>query len=118
MPRPDGSQEALEVLVFPESARGTGEGHYPWDLQPQSTMTNATVADLVSTADGRRMVLKYKDGEKVIIVPANTPIVTFKPGDKSLLVSGAKMVIIAAERDGKRTAIRLLVGRDGFMPPM
>ena len=118
MPRADGSQEALEVLVFPESARGTNEGHYPWDLQPQSTMTNATVADLVATADGRRMVLKYKDGEKVIIVPANTPIVTFKPADKSLLVPGAKMVVIAAERDGKRTALRLLVGRNGFMPPM
>ena len=81
-------------------------------------MTNATVADVVATADGRRMVLKYKDGEKVIIVPANTPIVTFKPGDRSLLVPGAKMVVIAAERDGKRTALRVLVGRNGFMQPM
>ena len=118
MPQADGSQEALEVLVFPESARGSNEGHYPWDLQPQSTMTNATVADLAATPDGRRMVLKYKDGEKVITVPAKTPIVTFKPADKSLLVPGAKMVVIATQRDGKPTVLRMLVGRDGFTPPM
>jgi hypothetical protein len=118
MPRPDGTLEALEVLVFPEAARGSNEGHYPWDLQAQSTMTNATVADLAAAPEGRRMVLKYKDGEKVVVVPEKTPIVTFKPGDKALVVPGAKLLITATQRDGKPTAIRMLVGRDGFAPPM
>jgi hypothetical protein len=118
MPLPDGTLEALEVLVFPESARGSNEGHYPWDLQPQSTMTNATVADLATLPQGRKLTLKYKTGEKVVIVPENVPVVTFAPGDKSLVIPGAKVIITATERDGKPTALRLLVGRNGFTPPM
>ena len=125
MPQPDGSQLALEVLVFPEAARGTGEGHFPWDLQPQSTMTNATVADLAaapsSIPGGQLLRLKYKDGEKVVIVPPNTPVVSFKPGkddEKALLVPGAKVMITAQENDGKPTAVRVIVGRNGFAPPM
>ena len=125
MPQPDGSQLALEVLVFPEAARGTGEGHFPWDLQPQSTMTNATVADLAaapsSIPGGQLLRLKYKDGEKVVIVPPNTPVVSFKPGkddEKALLVPGAKVMITAQEKDGKPTAVRVIVGRNGFAPPM
>ena len=125
MPQADGTQIALEVLVFPEAMRGTGEGHRPWDLQPQSTMTNATVADLaaapVSVPGGQKMTLKYKDGEKIVIVPASAPIVTFKPGkqdEAALLIPGAKVLITAQERDGKPTALRVVVGRNGFAPPM
>jgi hypothetical protein len=114
----DGSLQALEVLVFPEAARGSGEGHYPWDLQPQSTMTNATVADLVAAPNGRTLKLKYKDGEKTVLVPDNTPVVTFKPGDSTLLVPGAKVMVTAQTKDGKPTALRILAGRNGFTPPM
>ena len=126
MPQADGSQLALEVLVFPEAARGTGEGHFPWDLQPQSTMTNATVADLAAAPStvpgGQKMTLKYKDGEKVVIVPASAPVVSFKPttpeDQQTLLVPGAKVLITAQEKDGKPTALRVIVGRNGFAPPM
>ena len=81
-------------------------------------MTNATVAELAATPQGRILTLRYKDGEKTIVVPDNVPIVTFKPGDKSLLVTGAKVVVFAQARDGKPTALRALAGRDGFAPPM
>jgi len=114
----DGTLSALEVLVFPEAARGTGEGHYPWDLQPGSTMTNATVAELATTPQGRSLRLRYKDGEKTVVVPDNVPIVTFKPGDRALLVAGAKVLVTAQLRDGKPTALRALAGRNGFAPPM
>ncbi len=125
MPQADGTQLALEVLVFPESARGTGEGHFPWDLQPQSTMTNATVADLVaapaSVPGGQKLLLRYKDGEKTVIVPPTAPVVTFKPGkedENALVVPGARVMITAQVRDGKPTALRMIVGRNGFAPPM
>ena len=118
MPQADGTQRALEVLVFPEAARGSGEGHYPWDLQPGSTMTNATVADLAARAEGRTLKLRYKDGEKTMLVPADVPVVTFKPGDTSLLVPGAKVVVTAQLRDGAPVATRALAGRNGFAPPM
>ena len=125
MPQPDGTQLALEVLIFPESMRGTGEGHRMWDLQPQSTMTNATVADLAAAPSavpgGQKMTLKYKDGEKVVIVPAGVPVVTFKPGkqdEAALLVPGAKVLITAQEQGGNPTALRIVVGRNGFAPPM
>jgi hypothetical protein len=113
-----GNLNALEVLVFPEAARGTGEGHGPWDLQPGSTMTNATVSEMVVASGGRTMKLRYKDGEKTVIVPEGIPIVTLKPGDRSLLVPGAKVLVTAQTRDGKPTALRAAVGRDGFTPPM
>lgn len=118
MPQPDGSVRALEVLVFPEAARGTGEGHRDWDLQPGSTMTNATVADVVSSVQGRTLKLRYKDGEKTLQVPEGTPVVTFKPGERSLLVPGAKVIVTAQMRDGKPTALRIQAGRNGFAPPM
>jgi hypothetical protein len=118
MPRPDGTLEAIEVHVFPESARGTGEGHRPWDMQPGSTMTNATVADLAAAPQGRRLTLTYKDGTKTLIVPEGVPVVTFKPADRSLLVPGAKVVVTAELRDGQPTALRVLAGRDGFAPPL
>src|ERR1700691_3377003 len=75
MPQVDGSLSALEVHIFPEAMRGTGEGHYSWDLRPKSTMTNANVDQVVTAVDGQTLTLKYKDGEKRIFVPADTPIV-------------------------------------------
>ena len=118
VPATDGTLRALEVLVFPEGARGSGEGHSPWDLQPGSTMTNATVAELAASPQGRRLTLRYKDGEKTIVVPENVPIVTFKPGDKSLIVPGANVIVFAQTREGKPTALRALAGRGSFAPPM
>jgi hypothetical protein len=113
-----GGLNALEVVVFPEPARGTAEGHGPWDLQPGSTMTNATVAEVVAVPNGRSMRLRYKDGEQTVVVPDGVPIVTFKPADRALLVPGAKVVVFAQQRDGKLVALRALAGRDGFAPPM
>ncbi len=117
-PRPDGTLDAIEVLVFPEAQRGAGEGHRPFDLEPQSTMTNATVDGLTALADGRTLKLRYKGGEQTVNVPLNVPIVTFKPGDPSLLVVGARLNVTAEVRDGKGTAVRILAGRNGFAPPM
>jgi hypothetical protein len=118
VPGADGTLTALEVLVFPEAARGTGEGHSAWDLQPGSTMTNATVAQLDAAPEGRKLKLRYKDGEKTVVVPESVPIVTFKPADRSLLVPGAKVIVFAQLRDGKPIAMRALAGRNGFAPPM
>jgi len=118
MPGADGTLAALEVLVFPEAARGTGEGHSSWDLQPGSTMTNATVTAVTSAANGRSMTLRYKDGEKTIFVPDGVPVVTLQPGDRSLLVPGARVLVTAQNRDGKPTALRITAGRNGFAPPM
>ena len=117
LPQADGTQRAIAVTVFPESARGTGEGHRPFDLQPQSTMTNATVADVVGNTSGRTLVLKYKDGEKTLIVPVDAPVVTFRPGDRSLLVPGASVSLSAQVVDGKPTALRINAGRNGFPLP-
>ena len=116
--RPDGKLEALEVVVFPEAARGSGEGHYPWDLKPDSSMTNATVADLARSSNGRTLVLRYKEGEKTVIVPDGVPIVTFRPGDRTLIVPGAKVFIVADVIDDQFTVRRLMIGRNGLTPPM
>jgi Domain of unknown function (DUF5666) len=119
MPQPDGSPSAVEVHIFPESMRGTGEGHYPWDMQPQSTMTNANVEEVVSAVDGRTLTLKYKDGEKKIMVPASAPIVTYVPGDKGDIKPGAKVFIVAVKQaDGTLQGRAWRVGRDGLTPPM
>jgi hypothetical protein len=119
MPQSDGTQTALEVLVFPESGRGSNEGHYPWDLQPGSMMTNATVSEVVDVGPGRRMTLRYKDGEKVVTVPANVPIVTFEPGERSMLKPGAHLLLTATRQpDGSLTTARVAVGKDGLVPPM
>jgi hypothetical protein len=119
LPKPDGSLSALEVHIFPEAMRGTGEGHYPWDLRPQSTMTNANIEQIVAAVDGRTLTLKYKDGEKKIFVPAEAPIVAYVPGDKSDLKPGAKVLIIAAKQpDGTLQGRAWRVGRDGLTPPM
>ena len=120
LPQPDGSQRALHVHIFPEALRGVAEGHTPYDVQPGSTMTNATVAEVSSVTDGQTFVLKYKDGEKKIVVPAGTPIVTYAPGKMDELQPGAKIIIMAAQKqpDGTLTAGSIGVGREGMTPPM
>jgi hypothetical protein len=120
MPEPDGTQKALAVHIFPESQRGAAEGFRPWDLRPNSTMTNATVAETVAGTDGQNILVRYKDGEKKVVVPPQTPIVTFVTGDKSELKPGAKIIIFGAVKkdDGTLEANRVNVGRDGITPPM
>jgi len=120
MPQPDGSQKAIEVHIFPEAMRGTGEGHYPWDLQPQSTMTNANVDQTVAGVDGQVLTLNYKAGEKKIIVTPQTTIVTYVPGDMNDLKPGAKIFVAAAKKqaDGSLQAPRINYGKDGLTPPM
>lgn len=116
---PDGALNALEVLIFPEAARGSNEGHYPWDLQPESMMTNATVATVAAAPDGQTLTLKYKDGQQTIRVKPGTPVVTFAPGDRADAKAGAKVFLGATKgADGGLTAGRLLVGKDGLTPPM
>ena len=119
MPQPDGSQKALEVHIFPESMRGAGDGHRPWDLQPSSTMTNGSVAQSSASSEGEVLNLKYKDGEKKIVVPSDAPIVAYTPTDKSELRPGARVFIAAATKqpDGTLQASRINVGR-GVNPPM
>lgn len=119
LPLPDGKLRALEVLIFPEAMRGTSEGHVPWDLVPESTMTNATVTGMART-EGNALVVKYKDGEKTILVPPGIPIVTGAPAEKSELKAGAKIFIYAAIRqpDGTLSAMRVTVGLNGLTPPM
>jgi hypothetical protein len=119
LPQADGSQRALEVLIFPENMRGVGEGHYGWDLQPSSMMTNGNVEQTVTATDGQVLTVKYKDGEKKITVPPDVPIVTFAPGDKSELKPGASIFVSAAKQqpDGTLQAPRIGVGR-GVVPPM
>ena len=119
LPQQDGTHKSLEVLVFPEARRGSGEGHYAWDLQPGSMMTNATVAEVARVDQGQRLTLKYKDGEKVIVVPPGTPVVTFEPGDRAMLVPGAHVMLGAAKQpDGTFSAVGVNVGKDGLVPPM
>lgn len=114
----DGQLKALEVLVFPEAARGTGEGHYPWDLQPGSTMTNATVNKLDSNASNVEMHLLYKGGEKSVLIPQGVPIVSIRPGTRDLLVTGAQVMIVANKEADHWNAVRVVTGKNGFKPPM
>ena len=120
MPQPDGTQKAVEIHIFPEAARGTGEGHRPWDLMPGSTMTNANVDSEVAVTDGKKLVLKYKDGDKTFIVPDNVKVVMFAPGAMSDLKPGAKIFIVGAKKlpDGTLEAPAITVGTNGVDPPM
>ena len=119
MPQTDGSQKALEVHIFPEAMRGVGDGHRGWDLQPSSTMTNGSVEQTAVSGDGQMLTLKYKDGEKKIVVPPGIPIVSYVPGEVSELKAGARIFISAAKKapDGSLEAARVNVGR-GVAPPM
>ena len=115
----DGKLHALEVLIFPEALRGTGEGERAWDLTPDSLMTNATVAGIASAAQGQALKVTYKGGESEIIVAPNTPVVTFAPGDASLLKPGAAVFIGALKKpDGTLSAARVNAEKDGVKPPM
>jgi hypothetical protein len=117
-PLPDGSLKALEVHVFPPAMAGTGDGHRAWDLGPNSTMTNGTVGDLVET-NGRTLIVKYKGGEKKVVVPDDVPIVNLESGDRSLLALGTKVVLFATKgADGSLSAGFISAGKDGVTPPM
>ena len=117
-PLPNGDLKALEVHVFPESMRGTGDGHRPFDLGPNSTMTNGTVGSVVGSSD-RVLTVKYEGGEKKVEVPADVPIVTFEPGSAADIKPGAKVIIFAMKAaDGSLSANRISVGKDGLTPPM
>ena len=119
VPGPDGRHDAVEVHVFPENMRGTGEGSRPYDLKPNSTMTNATVAEQVVGTDGQTLLIKYKDGEKKVTVSPDTPVVTYVPADKSDLKAGAKIIAFVKQLpDGSFETNRISVGRDGLTPPM
>jgi hypothetical protein len=119
VPGPDGANNAVEVHVFPEDMRGTGEGSRPYDLKPNSSMTNATVEQSVVGNDGHTLNIKYKDGEKKVLVSPETPVVTYVPADKSDLKPGAKVIAFMKKLpDGSFETNRVSVGRDGLTPPM
>lgn len=118
MPQSDGSQRAIRVTVFTEVQRGQGEGHRPWDARPNSTMTNATVEQTVAGVDGQVVMVKYKDGEKKIVVPPDADILAYAVGEKSELKAGAHVAIIRAMKkpDNSLEANRVNVGRGGVVP--
>jgi hypothetical protein len=119
-PQPDGSQKAIEVHIFPESMRGLGEGHYEWDLMPNSTMTNANIEQSVAGVDGPVLSVKYKGGEKKMLVTPETIVVTFYPGDKAELKPGTKIwagPALTKQEDGTLLAPLVIYGRDGLEPP-
>lgn len=110
---------AVEVLIFPDAMRGSGEGHYPWDLLPESTMTNATIESEVSGTDGRQLTVVAKGETLKMTVPPDAPVVTFEPGTPAMLTPGAKVFVGAqAAADGTLSAARINVGKDGLTPPM
>ena len=119
MPQADGSLKAISVHIFPEAQRGVAEGHGPWDNRPGAQMTNASVDTTVAGNDGETLTLKYKDGEKKVIVGPDAVIVTVVPGDKSEIVPGAKIWAVARkEADGSFAPLAMYVGRGGLTPPM
>ena len=117
-PQPDGTLKALEIHVFPPEMDGTGDGHRPWDLEKNSTMTNGSVGNVVAGA-GRTLTVQYKGGEKKVVVPDDVPIVNLVPGDRSLLAPGVKVVLFAKkEADASLTALAISAGKNGVTPPM
>jgi len=114
-----GRADALEVLVFPEAMRGAGEGHYAWDLEPGSMMTNGTVTGTVTAAAGQDLTVKAKDSDNPIHVPPSAPVVTFVPASRDDLKPGARVFLTATRgADGQLSAARVTVGKDGVDPPM
>jgi hypothetical protein len=117
-PQADGTLKALEIHVFPPEMAGTGDGHRPWDLEKNSTMTNGSVGSVVAGA-GRTLTVQYKGGEKKVVVPDDVPIVNLVPGDRSLLAPGVKVVLFAKkETDASLTALAISAGKNGVTPPM
>jgi hypothetical protein len=116
--QPDGTQKAIEVHIFPESMRGTGEGHYDWDLKPQTKMTNGNVEQTVAGVDGPLLSVKYKDGEKKLMVTPETVVVTYVPGNKDELKPGTRIFVAAAKKqpDGTLQTPRITYGRNGAGP--
>src|SRR6195952_4006496 len=112
--QPDGTQKAIEVHIFPESMRGTGEGHYDWDLKPNTKMTNANVEQTVAGVDGQILSVKYKDGEKKLLVTPETVVVTYIPGSKEELQPGTRIFVAAAKKqpDGTVQTPRITYGRN------
>ena len=118
MMQDNGVQKAIEVHIFPESMRGTGEGHYDWDLLPKSKMTNANVEQAVTGVEGQTLSVKYKDGEKKLLVTPETVVVTYVPGNKDDLKPGTKIFVGAAKKqpDGTLQTPRITYGRNGAGP--
>lgn len=119
MPEPDGTQKAIAVHIFLEGQRGTGEGFRQWDLRPNSTMTNANVESKVASVEGDVVMVKYKDGEKKVIISKDTPVVAYAPSEMSEVKPGAQIIIFAAQKqaDGTYSAPAINIGR-GVAPPM
>ena len=118
LPKADGGDGALEVLIFPPAMKGTGEGSYGWDLKPDSSMTNATVADAVKGVDGRTVTVTYHGKEKKIAIPDGTPVVTIAAATKDDLVPGAIVFITAEKAATGPIAHQVVVGKNGVVPPM
>jgi len=120
MPQKDGTLKAIAIHIFPDAAKGTAEGHMRWDLAPDTTMTNATVDGVVTTGSGSTIKVKYKDGEKTVLVAPETAIVAMGPGTPDMLKAGAKILIFGAQKaaDGSLSAQSVVVGKDGLTPPM
>ena len=116
-PLPDGTIKALEVTIFDESLRGSGDGHYGWDLPGSTTMTNGAVGS-VQTTSGRTMVIDYKGGSKTVVVPDDVPVVTVKPADSTVLKPGARVVVFSPKGAASITANALVAGANGTVPPM
>jgi hypothetical protein len=118
LPKADGGDGALEVLIFPPAMKGVGEGSYGWDLKPDSSMTNATVADAVKGVDGRTVTVTYHGKEKKIAIPNGTPVVTIAAATKDDLVPGAVVFIAAEKATNGPIALQVVVGKNGVVPPM
>ncbi|GAA4325649.1 hypothetical protein GCM10023144_08220 [Pigmentiphaga soli] len=115
---PDGVQRAVQVVIFPESARGTGEGHRGWNMGPDSTMTNANVDAVVGARDGRNLKLSYKGGTQEIVVPPEARILTFVPATRADVKVGRKAVVNADQKGDRYVATRITVEKGGVVPPM
>ncbi|MBB3237405.1 hypothetical protein [Phyllobacterium endophyticum] len=118
LPKQGGGDGALEVLIFPPALKGAGEGSYGWDLKPDSSMTNATVANAVKDVDGRTVTVSYHGKEKKISIPDGTPVVTFAPATKDDLIPGAVVFVPAEKTVTGSIAHQVLVGKKGVVPPM
>lgn len=119
LPRAAGGDGALEVLIFPAAMKGAGEGSFPWDLQANSTMTNATVSNAVEATDGRSLTLTYPEGSKTVALPEGIPVVTFAEATEADLTAGATVFVPATKAaDGTLSTGFVVVGTDGVVPPM